>query len=207
MNSRVFRRFKPFFQRLLDKYFDLNRTSGEVGDADFHVDLVSHLASVLKPSVYVELGVNKGETFNRVSRYALESFAIDIDEGSRNYIDNKEAFFHGTTSDFLEYFKGSGKQIDLLFIDADHSKESVKEDFFGYLPLLKEQGVILLHDGYPLNESQTVGSICGDGYKAIWEISEMSKDFEIVTIPFPPGLSICRKRTKQVPWGESNLSL
>lgn len=35
---------------------------------------------------------------------------------------------------------------DLIFIDADHSYEGVKKDFYNYLPLLKKNGVIGFHD-------------------------------------------------------------
>jgi len=200
IKKRIFRKFKPFFQRLMDKYFYYNRTSGEVGDADFHVDLVVHLASILRPDVYVELGVHKGETFNRTRVFSKEGYAVDINESSKNYLNEKSCFYHGTSSDFLNEFMSKGKKIDLLFIDADHSAVSVREDFLGYFPLVSDNGIILLHDGYPLNENQTSASICGDGYKAIWELSNAPDGFELVTIPFSPGLTICRKRSSQVPW-------
>lgn len=196
----MIKRFQPLFQKVLDFYFDISKTSGEVGDADFHVDLVVHIASILRPKCYVELGVYKGETFNRVSKFADEAFAVDINEKSSEYIKNKQSFYCGTTDSFLEYFKKSGKKIDLLFIDADHSADSVRFEFTEYFPFVTEQGVILMHDGYPLNEKHTDPKICGDGYKAINELSVASLDYEMVTVPFPPGLTICRKRKKQVPW-------
>ncbi|MDG0964309.1 MAG: class I SAM-dependent methyltransferase [Opitutales bacterium] len=40
----------------------------------------------------------------------------------------------------------SGKQIDLLFIDGDHSYKGVKADFEKFLPLVGENGVIAFHD-------------------------------------------------------------
>jgi predicted O-methyltransferase YrrM len=37
-------------------------------------------------------------------------------------------------------------QIDLLFIDADHSYDAVKKDFELYAPLVSDGGLIVLHD-------------------------------------------------------------
>ena len=40
----------------------------------------------------------------------------------------------------------NGKQIDFLFIDADHSYEGVRRDFLFYSPFVRESGVIAFHD-------------------------------------------------------------
>ncbi len=36
--------------------------------------------------------------------------------------------------------------IDLLFIDSDHSYEAIKEDITNWLPKLRNNGIIVLHD-------------------------------------------------------------
>lgn len=40
----------------------------------------------------------------------------------------------------------AGRDIDFLFIDGDHAYEGVKQDFYGYLPLVRDDGMIALHD-------------------------------------------------------------
>lgn len=42
----------------------------------------------------------------------------------------------------------NGKQLDFLFIDADHSYKGVKKDFENYFPLLRPGGIIAFHDIY-----------------------------------------------------------
>jgi predicted O-methyltransferase YrrM len=37
-------------------------------------------------------------------------------------------------------------KFDIIFIDADHSYEGVKKDTMNYLPLLKQDGLIIFHD-------------------------------------------------------------
>ena len=38
------------------------------------------------------------------------------------------------------------KQIDILFIDGDHTYKGVKRDFQMYSPLVKKNGIIVFHD-------------------------------------------------------------
>jgi hypothetical protein len=42
-----------------------------------------------------------------------------------------------------------GRQIDLLFIDGDHSYEGAKKDFLAYRDLVREGGIIAFHDIVP----------------------------------------------------------
>ncbi|MCS7180690.1 MAG: class I SAM-dependent methyltransferase, partial [bacterium] len=39
-------------------------------------------------------------------------------------------------------------QVDVLFIDGDHSYESVKNDYFIYRKLVKKGGIIAFHDSF-----------------------------------------------------------
>ena len=38
------------------------------------------------------------------------------------------------------------EKFDLIFIDADHSYDAVKNDFKNYLPMLSKKGVMVMHD-------------------------------------------------------------
>lgn len=46
----------------------------------------------------------------------------------------------------LEEVKKISPIYDFLFIDGDHSYAGVKKDFEMYVPLVKERGLILMHD-------------------------------------------------------------
>jgi hypothetical protein len=67
---------------------------------------------------------------------------------------------------------------------------------------MNEQALILLHDGFPKNKKYTDPGYCGDGYRAIKELTEQQKDYEMMTIPVHPGLTLARKRTTHLPWSE-----
>ena len=42
-----------------------------------------------------------------------------------------------------------GRPLDFLFIDGDHRLEGVYRDFFGWLPYMRENGLVLFHDVDP----------------------------------------------------------
>jgi len=84
--------------------------------------------------------------------------------------------------------------IDMLFIDADHSREAVLDDFNNCLPYVAPHGLILLHDVHPGNAELTHPAWCGTAYQAAEELSRNNNAYEIMTIPVSPGLAVCRKR-------------
>jgi predicted O-methyltransferase YrrM len=45
--------------------------------------------------------------------------------------------------------KLNGREADLLFLDGDHRYRGVKQDFALYAPLVRDGGVVLLHDILP----------------------------------------------------------
>jgi hypothetical protein len=65
---------------------------------------------------------------------------------------------------------------------------------------LSDQGILVLHDTFPINEAATSRERCDDGYLAIEELGQVVSDYELVTIPIHPGITICRKRRSQVNW-------
>jgi predicted O-methyltransferase YrrM len=74
-----------------------------------------------------------------------------------------------------------GTKLDLLFIDADHRYEGVKQDFEMYSPLVKPGGIIAFHDivhGQP----DLVG-----GVERFWnEIKTKYRHSEIIESPHQP---------------------
>jgi predicted O-methyltransferase YrrM len=169
---------------------------------NWHVDFIVHLASVIKPKVYVELGLYQCELFNKVIPHAEKLIGVDFSEVAGQYMkrNSRTEFVWMKTEEFATLAKENGTVIDILFIDANHSYESVLEDFNNFFPLVRDQGIILLHDGYPQNIQQTASGYCDDGYRAIEELTANQKNFEMMTIPVAPGLTIARKKMAHLPW-------
>lgn len=85
--------------------------------------------------------------------------------------------------------------IDLLFIDADHSHEQSLRDFDNFSPFVQPNGLILMHDTFPLSEGYEQPHLSGTVYKTAQYIKkEYREEFEIMTIPYLCGVSIVRKK-------------
>ncbi|MBC8344073.1 MAG: class I SAM-dependent methyltransferase, partial [Bacteroidetes bacterium] len=127
---------------------------------------------------------------------------VDIDMSAGNYMNRspKAEFICATTEEFAHMVQNKPIQIDMLFIDADHSKKAVLRDFRNMFPFVAPHGLILLHDTHPGDVALTDPKFCGTAYLAISELSSENKEYEMVTIPISPGLTICRKRNTQLSW-------
>jgi len=195
---------------VIKRFFNIftNKSPSSVGDGtdrmNWHEDFIVELVKVMRPQLYVELGLYQCNLFNRIIPYADSLIGVDIDKEVENYMIKgpKTEFYHQSTDDFAEYLKNSPRSIDFLFIDADHSKEAVERDFKNFFPFVKPHGLILFHDTHPGDDSFKVSNYCGDGYRAIEKFSKSNDEYEMMTIPVHPGLTLCRKRKCQLRYEE-----
>ena len=172
----------------------------------WHIEFMVALANVLRPSVYVELGVHRAELFNRIIPFAGQLIGVDTDPETAKSIQKapNTRFVCGTTATFADELHEFPIAIDMLFIDADHRREAVLKDFHDYFPFVRPHGLLLLHDTHP-GDSGLIdpgGAWCGDAYRAIEQLQSDSGGYEMMTIPVSPGLTLCRKRTSQLSWTE-----
>lgn len=156
-------------------------------------NLLIELLKLAQPDVYVECGTQKGVTFNEAQRHCKKAIAIDIVMQDSVHAGSHIERHEMDSTEFIKTFEG---EIDVLFIDADHRKESVLKDFQNLAPFVKEgTGIIIFHDTYPVNETLMKDGYCSNAWEAIEEIRNSEKDYEIFTFPGPwAGLTIMRKR-------------
>ena len=137
--------------------------SGWIGHAPF----LKYLMREQKPSIFVELGVHNGFSYfvgcQAISEFNLQKKAYAVD----HWLGDQQAGFFDDSifetvkqlnskySKFSTLVKKSfedaraefaNSSIDLLHIDGYHSYESVKSDFESWLPKMRKDGVVLLHD-------------------------------------------------------------
>jgi predicted O-methyltransferase YrrM len=173
---------------------------------NWHEDFIVHLASIVRPKVYVELGVHHCKVFNRLVPYCEQLIGVDSNPDAVNWMarSNKVRFVNSTTQHFSQELHETSLRIDLLFIDADHSKAAVRSDFEAFFPFVSPHGIILLHDSHPRGAYYTQAGYCGDGYEAIEQLTRSKGEYEMMTIPVHPGLTLCRKRKVQLSWMEGH---
>jgi len=124
---------------------------------------VSNIVKKLDPKVICEIGTDRGGTLYLWSKAIQQNGLIISIDLPRTYRRSLNRFFHSAFFEtqrihFLRENSQSsacqervqrilgGKQIDFLFIDADHSYEGVKKDFQLYSPFVRKSGLIAFHD-------------------------------------------------------------
>lgn len=80
-------------------------------------------------------------------------------DGTTEWLKENEEKWREEYSDIdfrIRYYKKNYGKLDLLLIDGDHSYEGVLEDYSTYSPLVRQGGVIALHDIAPKGPEQGV---------------------------------------------------
>lgn len=148
--------------------FEIPDRLTEVTSWHHHIPFAFLMIDLLRPRVFVELGVHKGDSYNAIcqavnflnlntSCYGIDTWQGDehasyyeqeIMQELQNYHDPKYARFsrliQSTFDVALEHFADGS--IDLLHIDGLHTYDAVKHDFETWLPKMSERGIILFHD-------------------------------------------------------------
>jgi predicted nuclease of predicted toxin-antitoxin system len=146
--------------------------------------------------VGVEIGVNEGETVFEIAKsnpklklYGIDPYKVQQENIlyerniSQKYNDNslniikrktlKEAFRYPNLEIIVDNSINVSKQfdkesIDFVFIDGDHSYESVKNDIKYWEPIVKENGLIMGHD-YNWGD---VARAVGENFTEVWIMSD-----------------------------------
>lgn len=163
-------------------------------ERSWHAGFIGNLAKALRPKSYLEVGVYKGETFRKVSAWATHSVGVDINPEVVKSIGRirNSTFCTGSLEKVLPQLR-EFEPFDLVFIDADHSKESVLLDFRYARDLLSTKGLVLLHDTWPKSLEFSQPELCGDAWQAVSELRVTHPDWSFVTIPAHPGLTLCQR--------------
>lgn len=159
---------------------------------------LARLHAALRPRTYLEIGVETGRTLRLAQPPTI---AIGIDPCPHPQAAEKaraETRIHAVTSQafFASPEAEMAAPIDLAFIDGDHRLAAVLHDFMQIEARSHPDGVVVLHDTWPLN-SQTAGRTretgfyTGDCWKLIPCLRTIRPDLHIVTIATPPtGLTV-----------------
>ncbi len=180
------------------------------------------LAARVKP-VYLEIGVSRGQAFQRISadvKVAVDP-AFKIPARSRQLANAKARethYFEMTSDSFFEGQKDflDKHQIDVALIDGLHTYEQVVRDVEYTVRHLKDDGVIFLHDCNPAFELAgrraesweefmaqqkgrplAIGIWNGDVWKAIVHLRSSRDDLVIGVLKCDQGVGFVRKGTPE----------
>ena len=162
--------------------------------------IIFELTKFIKPKVCVIIGTGDGLIPRVIREAQVKSLVKDsktylIDLGKNmgampQKIHNTESVFRKlypeiivfkgySTPDGFNFISNLEKEIDLLWIDGDHSHIGSLSDFNYYSNLLSENGLIFFHDSAPNGFGKIQPSWCGVD-KTIEYIKENYKNFECI---------------------------
>lgn len=166
-----------------------------------HYEIIQHLAKWIKPNNYLEIGVREGNVYHLVKNYCNTCYLVDIHFLDLDYSENTLKF--EMKSDVFFDVVNKEVKFDLVFIDGDHSKEQVIKDFINVSNMVVDDGFVLLHDTYPCDENMELPVHSHNAWEAALFFKEnFNETWEILTLPFNPGLTIMKKisNKKQLIW-------
>jgi predicted O-methyltransferase YrrM len=156
-------------------HFTFNVCAGLIKPAQVQSE-VSELLEIInrmKPKVILEIGTANGGTlflFSHVAPDVATVISIDLSggrfgggypawrtllyksfalPGQKIHLLRADSHKRDTLEQVKLILGGSGREIDFLFIDGDHTYEGVKRDFEMYSPLVKKGGIVAFHDIVP----------------------------------------------------------
>ncbi len=164
-----------------------------------HTSFLNFIFSYLRPENYLELGVRDGKNFSTLAQHCQRAVGVDIVPPPFQLAPNMA--YHTTTTDSYFFNIMPDEMFDAVFIDADHSHEQSLKDFLNVKDRVIEDGFIFFHDTYPYDELMFNPNLCNDVYKtALYLKTHFLEEFEVLTFPFNPGVTVAKKiaRTKQL---------
>ena len=141
--------FQFEFKRYNDTCFKHQMSRGLYAE-DLNI-LLEHVEKLPSNSTYVEIGVADGSSLITVSQFRLDilCYGIEIRENPvlKKVIEIEDpANAIVLYGDSTEICKRWDKEIDLLFIDSEHTFPQIFYDFAGWEPFVKKDSWILFHD-------------------------------------------------------------
>jgi predicted O-methyltransferase YrrM len=142
------------------------------------------LSQVADPSALL-IGIDlPGSTYHSPVESDCKLFATFGPPGQRFEFIRQSSLLHETLATLKEML--GGREIDLLYLDGDHSYASVKSDYERYEALVAEDGIIAFHDIWEIPGEVRYWKY-GNETSMFWkELSSRVSSREIIDYSFPP---------------------
>ena len=159
-----------------------------------HLLTLSSIAIGLSSKVIVEVGFGRSTFALLLAADLLKAKFICCDRydytGYLDIIKAKVDYVHGDAKKLLAKLKDEDVGVDFMFLDYFSSRErsaaSVEKAIYRFLPFLKQNGIIAVHDAEE------------DCYNVKKAFKQLKKDsaLEVLTLPYNYGLGLIRKCSK-----------
>lgn len=150
-------------------------------------DIINHLITKREYSSYLEIGLCKGETFNKIN--ANKKYSVD--PAKDEYSHAKPT--HCMTSD--EFFEQNQDTFDIIFIDGLHHSDQVYRDIKNSLKVLNSGGAVICHDMNPQKKEQQIvprqqKTWTGDCWKALVNFRKENLPYKVRVVDTDWGVGV-----------------
>lgn len=150
--------------------------------------LLTQLHLLMKPSTYLETGVQYGESLNLA---IYSKAAIGIDPYPLTQARGNQQIHRMLSDEFFLYHMAPEEKVDLAFIDGSHMFEDALKDFINIELHCHDKTVAVFDDVLPLNEEMTSrtmipGYWTGDVWKIIPTLRRYRPDLKLVLVDTEP---------------------
>lgn len=189
---------------------------GDYFDARRHIPILYSLAlnccwgeprlpAPVRPPMALEIGVRHGVTTMAILTAMREAngllTSVEIDpyaaEATRRRVEAAGLlpWWDLKVMDCREYAKQARPYFDFAWIDGDHSEEMARHDATVFGALVRPNGILALHDffGWPDPDGNYPGLPERTGVTAVVEELKASPQWEVITLSWSFGCTICRK--------------
>lgn len=173
-------------------------------------EFLRHLHAILKPQVYLEVGVQYGTSL-ALAEKSYVAYGVDPNPliwGGNNHRDNQEIYAMDSDEFFAQMSKHISR-VDLGFIDGLHLYEQALRDFINMEQRMTENGIIVFDDVLPYNQAiaereQPPGDWTGDVWKVYPILKHYRPDLQLSLIDTQPTGTLvvigCHERVPKWDW-------
>lgn len=162
-----------------------------------YMDWLEALHRKLRPAVYLEIGVEQGNTI-ALARAPTRAIGIDPEPNIQSPFKAETHIFAETSDAFFARIGQTLPQgpIDLAFIDGMHEFGHALRDFMNVEAHATTRTVVALHDTIPFDEitqrpHRERSFYTGDVWKTVAALRRYRPDLTVVTLPAAPtGLTV-----------------
>lgn len=182
-----------------------------ISGVEHYRDVLARLHEVLKPDLYLEIGVRSGGSLRLAKRRVI---GVDPDYHIRMKLPEQTTLYRITSDDFFEkagpeVFQGA---VDLAFIDGLHLFEFALRDFMNIERIASPSSVIVIDDIFPNHPKQGMRERCtrkwtGDVWKLLPCLRRHRPDLTLIPLDtVPTGLLVIAGLNPQstVLWDQYN---
>jgi SAM-dependent methyltransferase len=179
-----------------------------------YVEVLRDLHAIVKPKLYLEIGVRKGSSLALANCPAV---AVDPDPHPQLALGDKVQFYRCTSDDFFFFHAETAldRPVGLAFIDGMHLAEFVYRDFMNVERVMHRNGVIVVDDvfpNHPVQASRTRQSQVwtGDVWRFAEALAEKRPDLKLTWFDTEPSglLVISRLNPKsRAMWEDYNKAI